>query len=144
MRIEKRITNPKNYDGERPTGIKYIVIQNIGNRHSPHYHISEGKVIQIIPDGNMSNSVNGGKVNACAKLHGICTKYNSISIGICNDLSEDDKQACIDLIMTLIQRYNIDKNNVVRKKDVTGCLDPTGWCDDNTWTKEIVNCIIDL
>lgn len=144
MRIESRLTNPENYDDVRPDSIKYIVVQNIGNTSSPHYHIKDGKAIQIIPDVNMSNSVNGGRLNDCGVLHGICTKYNSISIGVCDNLSKDDKKACIDLVMTLKQRYNVKKNNIIRKKDITGVSEPTEWYNDKNWIEEVVKQIIEL
>lgn len=144
MRIESRLTNPQNYDGIRLEDIKYIVIQNIDNKFSPHYHIKDGKAIQIIPDDNMSDSVNGGKLNICGTLHGICTKYNSISIGVCDNLSKEDKKVCVNLVMTLKQRYNVEKNNIIRKKDVTGALEPTEWHNDKNWIEEMVNQIIEL
>lgn len=144
MIIENRPTNPRNYDGIRPENIKYIVIQNMGNKFSPHYHIKDGKVVQIIPDVNMSNSVNGGKLNAYGVLHGVCTKYNSISIGVCDNLSEEDKKVCVNLVMTLKQRYNIEKNNIIRKKDVTGILEPKEWHNDKSWIEEVVNKIIEV
>lgn len=144
MRIESRLTNPKNYDDTRPESIKYIVIQNIGNKFSPHYHIKDGKAVQIVPDANMSNSVNGGKLNGCGVFHGVCTKYNSISIGVCDNLSREDKKVCINLVMTLKQRYNVEKNNIIRKKDVTGVLEPTEWHNDKNWIEEVVKQIIEL
>ena len=144
MRIESRFTNSQNYDGIRPEDIKYIVIQNIDNKFSPHYHIKDGKAIQIIPDNNMSDSVNGGKLNICGTLHGICTKYNSISIGVCDNLSKDDKKTCINLIMTLKQRYKVEKNNIIRKKDITGALEPTEWYNDKNWIEEVVKQIVEL
>lgn len=144
MKIESRLTNSQNYDGKRPEDIKYIVIQNIDNKFSPHYHIKDGKAIQIIPDNNMSDSVNGGKLNICGTLHGICTKYNSISIGVCDNLSKDDKKTCINLIMTLKQRYKVEKNNIIRKKDITGALEPTEWYNDKNWIEEVVKQIVEL
>lgn len=144
MRIEDRLTNPENYGGVRLENIKYIVIQNIGNKFSPHYHIKDGKAIQIIPDVNMSNSVNGGKLNDCGVLHGVCTKYNSISIGVCDNLSKDDKKTCINLIMTLKQRYKVEKNNIIRKKDITGALEPIEWYNDKNWIEEVVKQIVEL
>lgn len=144
MRIESRLTDPKNYDGVRPECIKYIVIQNVGNKYSPHYHIKDGKAVQIIPDANMSNSVNGGKLNACGVLHGICTKYNSISIGVCDNLSEEDKKVCVNLVMTLKQRYKVNKKNIIRKKDITGVLEPTEWHNDKNWIEDVVEQIVEI
>ena len=144
MRIESRLTNPKNYDGVRPERIKYIVIQNIGNKFSPHYHVKDGKAVQIIPDSNMSNSVNGGKLSDCGVFHGVCTKYNSISIGVCDNLSKEDKKICLNLVMTLKQRYKINNNDVVRQKDITGEVDPGKWYDDDCWNNDIKNKLIDI
>lgn len=139
MKIEKNLTNPKNYCEERKCKIEYIVIQNIGNRFSPHYHIVDGNAIQIIPDKNMSNSVNGGRLNQHGTLHGICTKYNSISIGIGINPSSDDIKACISLIMALKQRYNVKIENVICQRDITGELSPERWCDKGRWKAEIVD-----
>ena len=144
MKIEKNLTNPKNYCEERKCKIYYIVIQEIGNKFSPHYHIVDGKAIQIVPDRNMSNSVNGGRVNKYGTLHGVCTKYNSISIGIGNNPSSDDLKVCIDLIMTLKQRYNIKMENIIRQRDITGEANPERWCDKDKWKTEIVDKLIEF
>ena len=79
MKIEKKIADMRFYGDKRNTDdIVYIVVQSIGNKPTPHYHIVEGEAVQIVPDHHISNSVNGARVNKRGYLHGVCTKYNSI------------------------------------------------------------------
>lgn len=59
-------------------------------------------------------------------------------------MSDDDVQTCLNLIMTLKQRYKINNNDIVRQKDVTGENDPVKWYDDNKWTNDIKNKLIDI
>lgn len=145
MKIEKKLANPKYFDGKRPKeDIKYIVIQNIDNIAIPHYHLSDGKVIQVIPDDKMTDAVSGPKLSRFGVLHGICTKYNCISVGVPWNMSEEDKQTCINLIMTIKQRYKIDNDNVIRQMDVTGVENPMIWKDKEKWISDIKNKLIDI
>lgn len=145
MKIEKRIASPKYYGSKRDKNdITYIVVQTVGNTATPHYHIVNGIAIQIIPDEHMSDSVNGARLSDFGYLHGICTKYNSISIGVPEKMSEDDKQTCFDLIMTIKQRYKIKNENIVRKLSVTGEVNPREWFDNDKWKKDIQNKLIEL
>ena len=145
MKIEKKIADPKYYDEKRDTNdIKYIVIQTISNKATPHYHVTNGQAIQIVPDKYMSNSVNGARLNDFGFLHGICTKYNSISIGVPENMSDDDKQTCVNLIMTIKQRYKINNKNIVRQLDVTGEISPREWFDNDKWKEDIQNKLIDV
>ncbi len=145
MKIEKKLANPKYFDGERPKeDIKYIVIQNIDNIAMPHYHLSDGKVIQVIPDDKMTDAVSGPKLTRFGVLHGICSKYNSISIGVPYKMSAEDKQMCLNLIMTIKQRYKIKNDNVIRQMDVTGVENPMIWKDKEKWISDIKNKLIDI
>ena len=144
MKIEKRYADPKHYSDKRQDGIVYIVIQALENKPTPHYHVSNGKAIQFVPDDFMSDSVNGGKLNGCGYLHGICTKYNCISIGVTDNMSEEDKTVCLNLVMTLKQRYGIKNENIVRQRDVTGEYTPCVWCDNGKWKEDIKDKLIDL
>jgi len=144
MKIEKRYADPKHYSDKRQDKIVYIVIQALDNKPTPHYHITDGKAIQFVPDNFMSDSVNGGKLNPCGYLHGICHKYNSISIGVTDNMSEEDKTVCFNLIMTLKQRYGIKSDNIVRQKDVTGEMNPCIWYDNDKWKEDIKDKLIDL
>lgn len=145
MKIEKKIADIRHYGDRRKIGdITYIVIQTIGNKPSPHYHIVDGGAVQIVPDSYMSNSVNGARVNKRGYLHGICTQYNSISIGVPEEMSDDDKQTCLNLIMTLKQRYKVKNDNIVRQMNVTGENDPAEWRDEEKWKNDIKNKLIDI
>ena len=144
MKIEKKILDPKFYGAKRPNDIKYIVVQTINNKSVMHYYVSEGNASQLVPDENMTDSVNGGKLNRRGYLHGLCTKYNSISIGLPDTISKEDKETCVKLIMTLKQRYDIKNDNIVRQMDITGEMNPNEWHDDEKWKAEIKNKLIDM
>ena len=103
-----------------------------------------GEVVQFIPDDFLSNSVNGRKFCSKGYLHGICTQYTSLSIGLSHNPTEDDIDACIKLIMTLKQRYHIDNENIVRQKDVTGEANPEKWFNDDSWNRDIKSNLIDI
>lgn len=145
MKIEKDYINDKFFDEKREISeIKYIVIKDIINSSATHYIIINGKAIQKIPDKYTSKAVNGGKLNRFGFLHGICTKYNSISIGIQDRLSDEDKEMCLKLVMTLKQRYNIKNDNVVRQMDITGKCEPKAWHNFDIWNAELKEKLIDL
>lgn len=145
MKIERRIADNRLYGDRRDkANIKYIVVQTIENRPTAHYHVVNGEAIQLVPDGNMSNSVNGGKLSPKGILHGICTKYNSISIGLPYNLTPEDIQTCIKLIMTIKQRYNVENENVIRQMDITGEPNPERWFKDDKWNQDIKSNLIDV
>lgn len=142
MKIEKRITSPKNYGDKRDTkDILYIVIDSIDNGPSCHYHIANGKAYQIVPDNYMSDSINGARLSRLGVYHGICTKYNSISIGIDDNPSDEEIDLCFHTVMMLLQRYAISLDNILRKVDVTGTAEPEIWFDNYRWNRDIVNRI---
>lgn len=74
----------------------------------------------------------------------ICTKYNSVSIGLSDTLSEQDIETCLRLIMTLKQRYDVENDNIVRQMDITGEHNPKTWHDMNKWKKNIKDKLIDF
>lgn len=145
MKIEKKLVSPKYYGDKRSTDdIMYIVIQERGNKATPHYHIISGEAIQAIPDEYLSDAVNGPRLSFYGYLHGISNKYNSISIGVPSKMSEEDKQMCLNLIMTIKQRYKIKDNNIIRQMDVTGEINPEEWHDNEKWKKDIRNKLIEV
>lgn len=145
MRIQRRIADTKAYGDKRATDdIKYIVIQTIENKPVSHYNIVKGEVIQLIPDDYMSDSVNGRKLCSKGILHGICTKYNSISIGLPSKPSTDEIQTCIKLIMTIKQRYKVKNEKVIRLTDITGEPNPKKWYDNERWHNDIISNLIEL
>ena len=145
MKIEKKLAPERLYKEYRTTdNIKYIVVQVIENNIVQHYHVHNGKAIQLIPDNYMSDSVKGAKLSDYGKLHGICNKYNSISVGVPNNMSAADKQTCVNLLMTIKQRYKICNENIVRQLDVTGVANPEQWHDNDKWNADIKNKLIDI
>ena len=145
MKIEQQLLASELYGEKRnKKDIKYIVVQDIGNKHSPHYIVYEGKAIQKIPDDYASDSVNGCRLNRFGYLHGICTKYNSISIGIPSKMLTESKEMCVNLIMTLKQRYKISDDNIIRQMDITGELNPVCWHEFKTWERDVINKLIEI
>lgn len=145
MKIEKKLVAPKYYGDKRSTDdIMYIVIQERGNKATPHYHIISGEAVQAIPDEYLSDAVNGPRLSFYGYLHGISNKYNSISIGVPSKMSEEDKLACLKLIMTIKQRYKIKNENIARQMDVTGEINPEEWREDEKWNKDIKNKLIEV
>lgn len=145
MKIDKQLA-PLKYYGDRRSkdDIIYIVVQSIDNRPITHYQVVNGIAIQKIPDDYLSDAVNGPRMCSFGYLHGICTKYNSITIGISDRLSEDDLQTCRHLIMTIKQRYKIHDDCIIRQRDVTGEANPEIWFDDDRWKADIKDKLIEL
>ncbi len=140
MKIEKKLADIK-YREKRCDDIQYIVIQAFNEKDTSHYQVYNGKVYQILPDDVLSNSVNGGKLNKYGVLHGICTKYNSITISLKDYPEEDDIELCRHLIMTLRQRHKIDENNIIRQIDITGEVSPKKWFNRGKWEEDILEAI---
>ena len=137
MKIERKYADLK-YREKRCDNIEYIVIQSFTDKDTSHYQIIDGKVYQMLPDNILSASVNGGRLNQYGILHGICTKYNSITIGVKDDPENDDIELCKHLIMTLRQRHKIKENNIIRQIDITGEVSPKIWFDKDKWEKDII------
>ena len=144
MKIERKYADTKLREKRDINDIKYIVIQSFNNKDTSHYHISDGKVMQILPDAYISNSVNGGKLSDLGRYHGICTKYNSVSISINNHPNEEDIDLCRHLIMTLIYRHKVIKDNIIRQTDITGEVSPEIWFDKDKWDSDVIEKIKDM
>lgn len=145
MKIEKKYAHCSHYGDKRDINdIDYVVIKSIDDKPITHYHVVNGNAIQLIPDENISDSVNGAKMCFKGYLHGVCTCYNSVSIGVPDKMSKDDSQTLINLIMTLKQRYKIKNENIVRQKDVTGEFNPENLYEDDVWKKDVIDKLIEL
>lgn len=145
MKIEKKYAHCSHYGDKRDENdINYIVIKSIDDKPITHYHIVNGTAIQLIPDENISDSVNGARMCVKGYLHGICTRYNSISIGVSDKMSKEDLQTLINLIMTIRQRYKIKNENVIRQMDITGEFNPEIFYEDDTWKKNILDKLIEI
>lgn len=164
--IQKILANKKNYGGKRPTPIKYIVIHytaNDGDRDesngnyfknnvvsaSAHYFVDSNSITQSVPDDYVAWSVGGNKYNnSGGKLYNKCVNNNSISIELCDDVkngvvypSKETIQNALDLVESLMKKYSVPKENVIRHYDVNGKPCPKYWVDDAKWKSEFWNKI---
>ena len=115
-----------------------------GNRGaSAHYFVDSNNIVQSVEDNYVAWSVGGSKYSDCSKtgggkFYGKCNNNNSLSIEICDDIknnaiypTEATINNVIDLVRTLMKKYNISINNVIRHFDVTGKKCPMYWCGDS-------------
>lgn len=145
MIIEKKIADPKNYGDKRNVeDIKYIVIQEVSDKPISHYQVLNNNVIQVIPDDYISNSVNGPRCCHLGIYHGICTKYNSITICIAESPNNDDLDLLSHLIMTIKRRYKISVDKIIRQSEVTGEANPQMFLDNDLWRKKVIQRIHEM
>lgn len=115
-----------------------------GNRGaSAHYFVDSNNIVQSVEDNYVAWSVGGSKYSDCSKtgggkFYGKCTNSNSLSIEICDDIknnaiypTEAAINNVIDLVRTLMKKYNIGIDNVIRHFDVNGKRCPAYWSGDN-------------
>lgn len=167
VQIKTKLANKKNYGNFRSTSnIKYIVIHYTGNngdtdenngkyfannivQASAHYFVDSDSITQSVPDNHVAWSVGGKKYNnSGGKLYGKCTNSNSISIELCDDIkngiiypSDKTIQNALELVETLMNKYTIPKENVIRHYDVNGKPCPNYWVEDAKWKSEFWNKI---
>jgi hypothetical protein len=130
---------------------KYIVIHYTGNatdtarnnakyfkngkrNASAHYFVDANEIVQIVKDSDASWGV--GKKYGNARLWGKCTNANSINIEMCSTNGKIDDATMkntADLVRSLMARYNIPIQNVVRHYDVCAkrCPGWDGWLPNN-------------
>lgn len=117
-----------------------------GKRHaSAHYFVDSAEIVQIVRDSDASWGV--GKKYGNARLWGKCTNANSINIEMCSTNGKIDDATMkntADLVRSLMTRYNIPIQNVVRHYDVCAkrCPGWDGWLPNNEseWNRLI--CMI--
>lgn len=161
MNIKTNLANRKNYGNVRSTStIKYIVIHYTGNdgdtdenngnyfknnvvQASAHYFVDDDSITQSVPDNYVAWHC-GGKTYK----HKQCRNSNSIGIEICDDVkngsiypSKATITNTLELVVHLMQKYNIPKENVIRHFDVTGKHCPAYWIDNGLWKSEFWNKI---
>ena len=159
--IKIKTANRNNYGGKRNIAdIKYIVIHYTANDGdtamsnakyfasgsrgaSAHYFVDSKNIVQSVKDNFVAWAVGGNKYNDVAKtgggkFYGKCTNSNSLSIEICDDVknnaiypTEATINNVVELVRTLMKKYNIDISNVIRHFDVTGKKCPMYWCGDS-------------
>ncbi len=175
MVIKQNLSNRSNYGGVRSTDkIKYIVIHFTANdgdtdegngtyfhgtvvKASAHYFVDSDSVTQSVPDSYVAWSVGGKKYPNCVstgggKYYGIVNNTNSISIELCDDCkngtiypSAATIKNALEWTRTLMNKYGIPKERVIRHFDVTGKSCPSYWCGsaekDKLWHSEFYDKI---
>ena len=144
--MELILANRSNYGSKRDTQkIKYIVIHYTANdgdtarnnciyfqrdlRPNPasaHYFVDDNGAIQSVPDHFVAYSV-----GAHTYRHPYCRNSNSISIELCDtirngiyDFTSKTIKNAVELTKTLMRKYNVPIENVIRHYDVTGKICP--------------------
>ena len=161
IKISSYPASKENYGGTRSlSNIKYIVLHYTANDGdtamsnakyfasgsrgaSAHYFVDSNNIVQSVEDNYVAWSVGGSKYSDCSKtgggkFYGVCTNGNSINIELCDDIrngniypTEAAISNAIDLVRTLMKKYNIGVDNVIRHFDVNGKRCPAYWCGDS-------------
>lgn len=112
---------------------------------SAHYFADDDSITQSVPDDFVAYSVGGAKYPSCSqtgggKYYGICTNANSISIEMCDTVRDGVAQATlktmqntVDLILMLMDKYDIDEDHVIRHFDITGKMCPSYLVNEKAW-----------
>lgn len=158
MNIKKNLANKENYGASRATSkIKYIVIHYTANdgdtdesngryfannvvKASAHYFVDDDSITQSVPDNHVAYSVGGAKWNnAGGRLYKTVTNTNSISVELCDDVrngkiypSDKTIANALELVKSLMKKYNVPQANVIRHYDVNGKTCPDYWCGTAT------------
>ena len=84
-----------------------------------------GEVIRIIPDNEVSYAASG-KNSGTIHIE-VCYKQSS------GEFEQASKDALRELVLSLMQKYNISADKVVRHYDLTGKLCPYFYIDNKRW-----------
>ena len=167
--LKEKIAARSNYGSIRDSSsIKWIVIHYTANdgdkaynnanyfqtprepKASAHYFVDDDFVYRSVPDKFVAYSVGGSKYNNNGgKYYGKCTNTNSLSIELC-DTNRNGKYECtaktkenaIALTLTLMKKYSIAADHVIRHYDVNGKNCPAYWVDDDKWEKEFHSLLV--
>lgn len=161
--IKSKLAHKTNYGSYRTdTAIKWIVIHYTANdgdkafnnanyfqshanlKASAHYFVDDEFVYISVPANFTAYSVGGSKWNnSGGKYYGKCTNSNSISIELCDTNkngsiypTQDTIDNAIALTQSLMSKYGIDADHVIRHYDVNGKTCPAYWVNDAKWEKE--------
>lgn len=151
-----RMISSYNYSSRDGNSIKYIVLHYTGNKGdtaknngtyfcggdrnaSAHYFADDDEIVQVVEEYNSAWAVGDGK-----GAYGI-TNQNSISIEMCCDkngnITEKTEANTIELVKSLMNKYNVPINNVVRHYDASRktCPNwsPNNWSRWNTFKQKL-------
>jgi hypothetical protein len=136
MKNKQNLYIPIHYTGNKTdsarNNAKYF--KNGKRWASAHYFVDPTEIVQIVRDSDASWGV--GKKYGNARLWGKCTNANSINIEMCSSNGKIDDATMkntADLVRSLMARYNIPIQNVVRHYDVCAkrCPGWDGWLPNN-------------
>ncbi len=136
--------------------IKYIVIHYVGavstavnnakyfksvnRRASAHYFVDDNSICQCVEDKDAAWHCGGGLQGLFGhKYYKKCLNSNSIGVEMCCyknskgklDISDKTIANTIELVKSLMKKYNISSNNVIRHYDVTGKKCPAPFVSDS-------------
>lgn len=162
MNITKNLTTV-NYTKMSNKKNQYIVIHYVGsvstaknnsnyfksvNRNaSANYFVDESSIYQVVADTDRAWHC-GGELQGKGghTFYQKCTNSNSIGIEMCldkaNHIADDTIVNTIDLIKSLMKKYDIPESRVIRHYDVTGKLCPSMYVDEKKW-KEFKSLLSD-
>ena len=147
LEITRKISR-YNYSSRKGNSIKYIVLHYTGNKQdsaegnanyfnggdrnaSAHYFVDNNSIYQVVEDHNAAWSVGDGYGK-----YGI-TNYNSINIEMCTSgnciVSDQTENNAVDLVKSLMAKYNVSIDRVVRHYDASRKVCPN-W-HDNNWSR---------
>lgn len=162
--IKTNLANKANYGSKRAlSAIKYIVVHYTANdgdtdenngkyfknnavKASAHYFVDDDSITQSVPDNYVAYHCGTSR----GYKHKTCRNTNSIGVEICDDVkngtiypSAKTITNALDLVKSLMKKYNVPASNVIRHYDVTGKLCPAYWCGtaakDAKWKTEFWN-----
>ena len=146
VNIQTRLDNDDHYDGGNTH--EYIVMHDTGNvtdtdegnanyfctgsrQASAHYFVDDDSITQIVLDNDCSWHCGDG-----GGRYGIDNR-NSIGIEMCrtdNVVSATTEANAIDLVKTLMTKYNVSIDKVVRHYDASRKICPSSFSPDN-WSR---------
>ncbi|SEJ25962.1 peptidoglycan-binding domain-containing protein [Sharpea azabuensis] len=153
------LTNHSNKNfGAKRSSTKYIIIHYTGNakdtaennakyffngdrRAGANYFVDGKGVWASTPEAYTAYGAGVLHNRKYAKLWGVCTNHNSINIEIACDAGNSLPTAeavtnTVELTKSLMAKYGIPEDHVVRHKDVCGKNCPAYWWDDGKWQSE--------
>ena len=118
-----------------------IYFKNTDRQASAHYFIDETSIWQCVEDKDKAWHCGGVLEGGHHPYRDICTNSNSIGVEMCckkNALGEwyfeeGTVKNTIELIRSLMSKYNIPIERVIRHYDVTGKKCPAPYVDDKKW-----------
>ncbi len=144
MEIKEFFAHQSNYTKGRKQSVEYIVVHYTANNGdtaqgngnyfaqanrnaSAHYFVDENTIVQSVLDNDTA-----WHCGAKSYRHEKCRNDNSIGVEMCSEkdsngqyyINEQTQNTAIVLVKTLMEKYNIPLENVLRHYDVTGKMCP--------------------